>query len=156
MTAKAKTAANGTENPAAAAAAAFDPNQVADNFRSFAEKGIDQSRENYTRMRGLAEEATRTLETTFEKAQAGGREFGLKSVDALRANADNGFSHVENLFKVKTVAEMIELQTAFLRKQSELFADQAKEMQALAQKVGQDIAKPSKAAFEKTVKTFDR
>lgn len=130
----------------------LDPNQMADNLRSYTEKGIEQSRENYARMKDMAEEATKTLETTFEKAQSGSKEFGQKSVDAMRESADNSFALVEDMFKVKTMSEMIELQTSYMRKQAELFAEQAKDMQSLVQKVGENVSKPAKEAFEKAAK----
>jgi len=63
--------------------AAFDPAKFTDSFRDFAEKGATQSREAYSKMKTAAEEATRTVESTMQSAQAGSVELGLKAIDAL-------------------------------------------------------------------------
>ncbi|TIU69539.1 MAG: phasin, partial [Mesorhizobium sp.] len=76
----------------------------------------------------------------------------LKTIAALRANADAGFSHLEALVSAKSLSEVVELQTAFLRKRAELAVEQAKEFQAVASKAAEDVSKPIKTAFEKALK----
>ncbi|WP_348633280.1 phasin family protein [Mesorhizobium sp. M4B.F.Ca.ET.013.02.1.1] len=49
-------------------------------------------------------------------------------------------------------AEFLELQTAFLQKQIEKSAEQAKALQALMLKATEDVSKPIKDAFEKALK----
>ncbi|TIX94310.1 MAG: phasin, partial [Mesorhizobium sp.] len=68
------------------------------------------------------------------------------------ANADAGFSHLEALIGAKSLSEVVELQTSFLRKRAELAVEQAKEFQAVASKAAEDVAKPIKTAFEKALK----
>lgn len=131
---------------------AFDPAKVTDTYREFAEKGVAQSKEAYTKMKVAAEDATKTMETTMETAQAGTVELGLKAIDTMRTNAENTFSHMEALLGVKSVAEMIELQSSFVRKQIEFSVDQTKVWQESVKKVADDVAKPGKAAVEKTMK----
>ncbi len=131
---------------------AFDPAKVTDTYREFAEKGVAQSKEAYSKMKTAAEDVTKTMETTLETAQAGTVELGLKAIDTMRVNTESVFSHMEALLGVKSVAEMIELQSSFLRKQVELNLEHAKSFQEAARKVGEDVAKPGKAAVEKTMK----
>lgn len=132
----------------------FDPSKFSESFRDFAEKGAVQSKEAYAKMKAAAEDATKTMETTLESAQAGTVELGLKAIDALRTNADISLSHMEALLGVKSVAELVELQTSFIRKQAELTVEQAKAMQETAKKVAETVAKPGKEAAEKVVSTF--
>lgn len=132
----------------------FDPAKLSDSFRDFAEKGATQSRDAYARMKTVAEDAAKTVEATVETAQAGSVEIGLKAIDALRANAENSLSHMEALLGVKSVSELFELQTAFLRKQAEVAVEQAKTMQDATRKVVESLSKPGKDAAEKVLATF--
>ncbi|AJD40145.1 phasin [Rhizobium mongolense] len=132
----------------------FDPSKFAESFRDFAEKGAQQSREAYAKMKAAGEDAGKTLEATVQTAQAGTVEIGLKAIDALRTNAENSLSHMEALLGVKSIAELVELQTAFLRKQAELTVEQAKSMQETSKQVAEKLAKPSKEAAEKVMASF--
>jgi phasin len=130
---------------------AFDAAKVTDTYREFAEKGVAQSKEAYSRIKTAAEDATKTMETTMDTAQAGTVALGLKAIDTMRVNTENTFAHMEALLGVKSVAEMMELQSSFLRKQMETGVDQAKSWQESVRKVSEDVTKPGKAAVEKTL-----
>jgi phasin len=133
---------------------AFDANRFSDSLRDFAEKGATQSREAFTKMKSAAEEATKTVETTMQTAQAGSVELGLKAIDAMRTNAELSLAHMEALLGIKSVAELIELQTGFVRKQAEVTVEQAKAMQEAARKLAEDVTKPGKEAAEKVMTSF--
>ncbi|MGW9232111.1 phasin [Pseudorhizobium sp. NPDC055634] len=133
---------------------AFDPAKLTDSFREFAEKGAAQSREAFAKVKAATEEATKTVETTMQSAQAGSVEVGLKAIDALRTNADLSLSHMEALLGVKSVAEFVELQTTFIRKQAELTVDQARGIQDATRKLAEAVSQPGKEAAEKAMSTF--
>lgn len=147
------TAAKKTED---AFSMSLDPSKFVGSFQEFAEKGAAQSKEAYAKMKTAAEEATKTVEATFENAQSGSVELGLKAIDALRTNAENSLSHMEALLGVKSIPELVELQTNFIRKQAELAVEQAKTMQETTRKVVENVAKPSKDAAEKAISSFKR
>lgn len=134
--------------------AAVDPAKLSESFREFAEKGAVQTKEAYAKMKEAAEDATKTVEATLESAQAGSVELGLKAIEALRTNAENSLSHMEALLGVKSVSELFELQTAFLRKQAEVAVEQAKTLQETSKKVAEKVAAPGKSAAEKAMKSF--
>ena len=134
--------------------ASIDPSKLSESFREFAEKGATQTKEAYAKMKEAAEDATKTVEATLESAQAGSVELGLKAIEALRTNAENSLSHMEALLGVKSVAELFELQTAFLRKQAEVAVEQAKTLQETSKKVAENVAAPGKSAAEKAMKSF--
>jgi phasin len=136
--------------------AAFDPAKATETFRDFAEKGAAQSKEAYSKIKAAAEDATKTVEATIENAQSGSVELGLKAIDALRTNAENSLSHLEALLGVKSVSELFELQTAFIRKQAELAVEQAKTIQEATRKVAETVTKPSKDAAEKAISSFKK
>lgn len=135
-------------------AAAFDPSKMGETYREFAEKGMAQSKEAYDKMKASAEDATKTVEQTLETAQAGSVEFGLKAIDAMRANTEKSLSHLEAMLGVKTVSELVELQTAFVRSQAETAVEQAREMQDAMRKLTEDVTQHGKAAYEKAAKSI--
>lgn len=121
-------------------------------FREFAEKGISQARDAYARMKSAAEDTTEVVEDTFETARDGAFTFGVKTIDAVKTNSDASFAFAKDLFGAKTLADVIELQTAFARHQFDTMTAQMKEFQELAQKVMTDATKPMTAHVEKTFK----
>ncbi len=134
--------------------AAFDPANMTESYREFAEKGVAQSKEAYDKLKTATEDATKSVEQTLETAQAGTVELGMKAIDAVRTNADTSLSHIEALMGVKSVAQLFELQTSFVRKQVEATAEQVKTFHEATRKVAEDVSKPAKAAYENAAKNF--
>lgn len=130
----------------------FDTSKATDQIRAFAERGVEQSKEAYAKLRVGAEEAQKALESTYETAKSVSSELSLKTLAAVRANADAGFSHIEALISARSLSELIELQTSFLRKHVELAVEQAKDLQSSASKAAEEVGKPVKAVFEKAWK----
>ena len=130
----------------------FDANEVTDMYRQYADQSTRQAREAYGRMKETFEDAQATMENTFETAQNAGVTLGLKAVDAMRTNAELGLSHLESLMKVKSASEFVELQTGYLRRQTETALDQAKSMQELSTKVAADVTAPVKEQMEKATR----
>ncbi|SDT90216.1 phasin [Stappia sp. ES.058] len=122
--------------------------------REMAEKGIEQVRESYAKMKTAAEEATDMMEDGFETTRRGVVDFNHKAVDAAKSNSDATFEFVKNMFEVKTLAEMFELQSSFARTQFEAFTGQAKDMQELSTKLSGEMTDSVKGAYEKASKDF--
>jgi phasin len=129
-----------------------DAAEMADQFRAYAENALAQSKDAYAKMKGAADDAQKALEATMAKAQAANTDFGLKAVAAVRKSTESSLTHVEKLFAVKTFADFVELQTAFVREQVELAVEQSKLMQDAAQKAATDVSAPVKAAYDKAAK----
>lgn len=120
--------------------------------REMTEKGIEQARDAYSKVKSAAEEATDLLEDTFETSRQGVVEFNMKALDAAKVNTDATFSFFKDLMGVKTVAEAIELQSTFARQQFDALSAQAKDMQEFATKLTSDVTSPVKEAVEKSFK----
>ena len=129
-----------------------DPSKATDQLRAVAEKGVEQSKEALAKFQAGAEDTQKALKSTFETATSVGTELSLKTIAALRANAEADFSHLEALAAAKSPSEAVELQTTFLRKRVEMSVEQAKDFQALTTKAVTDLSKPVKDAFEKALK----
>ena len=52
----------------------FDADKATDQFRALAEKGVEQSKEAYAKLKNGAENAQKAVETTFEHVKAAGNE----------------------------------------------------------------------------------
>lgn len=130
----------------------FDTEKATDQMREFAEKGVEQSKEAYARLKSNSEAAQKAMETTYESARTVSTDMSLKTISAMRANAEAGFSHLEALAGAKSFSEVIELQTAYLRKSMEMAVEQAKDLQTSSSKAAEDMAKPMKDVFEKAMK----
>lgn len=122
--------------------------------REIAEKGIEQAREAYARLKTMAEDATDMMEDSFETSRRGVLDLNHKAVDAARANVDATFRFMKDFIEVKSLAEAIELQTSFVRSQFDALSAQAKDMQELATKLSGEMSETVKGAVEKASKDF--
>ena len=116
-------------------------------FRELAEKGIAMAKDNYEKMKGVAEEATDVLEETYSTASKGCSGYGLKVIDAARTNTNATLDLFGELLTAKSYAEVVELSTAFMRKQFDTVTAQAKQLAEEAQKVATETAEPIKDSF---------
>lgn len=118
-------------------------------FRELAETSLGQAREAYGKMKTVAEEATDAIEDSYETAREGTTAVGLKALDLARANTEASFAFAKQMMGAKTLAEAIEIQTAFARKQFDVLAAQTKDFQEATRKVTVDSLKPLRKAVEK-------
>jgi phasin len=120
-------------------------------FREFAERGVEQTKQTYEKIKAAAEQATDVMETSYTAASKGTADYGLKVIELTRANTNAYFDFVEQLFGVKSLSEAVELSTAHTRKQFETLTAQTKELAALAQKVAAETTEPLKAGVSKAM-----
>ncbi|AXS39367.1 phasin [Breoghania sp. L-A4] len=120
--------------------------------REIAEKGVEQFREAYDRMRSAAEESTDLIEDSYETSRQGMVELNLRALEAAKSNTDAAYSFMRDMFGVKTLSQAIELQTSYARKQFEALSGQTKDIQELAAKMASDAGEPVKDAVEKMFK----
>lgn len=139
-------------------ASAFDLSklEVPASLRQAADQAVSQFKDGYAKLRAAAEEASDLFEDTYATASAGAKEFNLKALESARVNANAGFDHVRDLLGAKTLSEVIELQSAYLRKQFDTLQAQAKELTAIAQKTATDTAEPVKGKVEQAFKSVSK
>jgi phasin len=113
-------------------------------FRELAERGAAQARDNWERMKAVTEEATDLIEGSYATASRGMVDYGLKVIEAARANTNAAFDLAGELMTVKSVSEAVELSAAHSRKQFEAMIAQTRELAALAQKVASETSEPIK------------
>ncbi|TIV15087.1 MAG: phasin [Mesorhizobium sp.] len=132
--------------------AAFEPSKATAQVRAVAEQGVEQAKEAFSKLQSDAETTQKALESSLEVAKTTRNEVSLKTIAALRANAEAGFKQLEALVAVKSPSEFFELQAAFVNKQIDASIEQAKTLQAAMLRAGEDVSRPIKDAFEKALK----
>jgi phasin len=137
-----------TEAQLAAAPAA----EIQQSLRSALEKGVVESRAVFTKAKIAADETASAFEVSFAAAKDGALAINAKAFDALRANADASFDFLKAVFAVKSLPDLVTLQTEFARKQAETIASQSKEFGALAQKAMTDAVEPLKEQAARSFK----
>jgi len=113
-------------------------------FREFAEKGVNQAKDNWEKVKAATEEATDLIEDSYATASKGAADYGLKVIEAARTNTNAQFDFASELLTVKSLSEAVELSTAHLRKQFDAMTAQAKDLNALAQKIVTETTEPLK------------
>ena len=128
-----------------------NPAEMLDRFRKLAEENLVKSKTALEKAKAAFDDVQKGAEAGLHSAQEHSSKISLAAIDTMRANTESAFNHLEKMVGVKSVAEMIELQTAFVREQAEKAVDTAKTMQTLYQKAGEDMTAPAKAAAEKAM-----
>jgi phasin len=115
---------------------------VPEGVRAMAEKSVAQTRQAYDRSQDAFDSSLTTFERSFDAASQGAAAFNRKFVDIARRNIEASFELATSLAGAKTLADMVELQSAFWRKQLGVLTAQAEEVRALSTKVTADTAEP--------------
>ena len=123
--------------------------------RVMAERAINQSRDAYERAKDAMEGAVEMLELSLDKAGFGVTEMNRKVIDITQANLNASLELARSLAEAKDITQVVELQSAYARKQFELLSAQAEEIRSLAAKVSNDTVEPFKTHMSRTMKAFD-
>lgn len=102
-------------------------------FREIAQKGLSTYRQSYGQAQAAMEQANATLAQSYGPAGKGLAECQKKAMEALNANVASTFDYYEALLGAKTMAEIVELSSAHVRRQYENVAAQTKTLTGLAQ-----------------------
>jgi phasin len=125
--------------------------EVPEMMRELAERGVQQAKDNYARFKSAADGATDLLEESYANASKSATDFNLKALDALRENVNATFDYTAQLLAAKTLADVVELSSAHVRKQFETLTGQAKDLAVAAQKIATDASQPVKAGVSRTL-----
>ena len=145
-----------TTNPTAAQASAAYRNMtdklghlgldtaVPEGVRALADKAVAQTREAYDRSKDAFDASLTTFEKSFDAAGQGAAAFNRKIVDIARRNVDANFDLATSLAGAKNLADIVELQSAFWRKQFGVLTAQAEEVRVSSTQVTADAVEQVK------------
>jgi phasin len=125
---------------------------VGGNVRALVEKSILESRARFAQAKSVAEETSAAVEASYGAARDGVVAFNVKTIDAIKADAEANFDLFKSLAAAKSVSELVTLQTEFARKRFEEASSRSKELAELARKVADQAVAPIKAHVAKTFK----
>jgi phasin len=124
---------------------------VPEAVRAMAEKTVAQSRDAYENAKGSMEDAVEVLEKSIDQAGQGAAAINRKVIDNTQANLNTGFDLAKDLASAKNIAEIMELQSSFVRKQFEVLSAQAEEIRTLSTKVATDTTDPVKDHVSRSI-----
>ena len=113
--------------------------------RALAEKTVAQTCEAYDRSKEALEAGVDAMEKSFDAVGQGAVALNRKIIDIAQRNLNSSFDLAKSLAGAKNLAQVLELQGAYWRKQFGTLAAQAEEVRALSTKVAADTAEPIKA-----------
>jgi phasin len=137
----------GEVKPAVAPAA-----EVQLSIRNALEKGVVESRAAFAKAKTAADETASAFEVSLAAAKDGALAFHTKAFEAMRVNADASFDFLKAVFAVKSLPDLITLQTEFARKQVETITGQGNDFGALAQKAMAGAVEPIKEQVARSFK----
>jgi phasin len=118
--------------------------EVPEAMRVLAEKNITQTRKVYERSKDALETVLVSWERSFDAGGQGVAALNRKVIDVAQRNINSGFDLAKSLAGAKNLAEWLELQAAYWRKQLGALTAQAEEFRSLSIKVAADAAAPMK------------
>ena len=123
--------------------------QIPESMRALAEKSVAQTREFYVHS---LEAVLESWERFVVAAGQGTVALNRKAIDIALRNINTSFGLAERLAGAKNVAEAMELQTTYWRKQVGDLASQAGEMRTLTTRVTADVPAPIKRRLTRGMK----
>jgi phasin len=126
--------------------------EIQQSFRTALEKGVVESRAAFAKAKSAADETANAFEVSFAAAKDGALAINAKALEAMRANADANFDFWKAMFSVKSLPDLLTLQTEFARKQAETITSQTKDFGAMAQKTMADAVEPLKQQAARSFK----
>jgi phasin len=124
--------------------AANDRLEIPPEVRAFAEKGVEQARQAFDGFISAAQNAVNAFDGQAETARKGAKDVTEKAITFAGQNVASSFELAQRLVQAKDVQEVMRLQADFIRKQMQVFAEQAKEIGESTSKAAREAAVPKR------------
>ena len=126
--------------------------EMQESVRNALQKGVVESRAAFVKAKASAEDAANALEQSFTAAKDGVIAFNAKALAAAQANAEANIEFVKASLAAKTVTDLVSLQNAFARKQTDAVVVQFKDLAETAKKAVTETFEPLKGQLSKSFK----
>jgi phasin len=123
--------------------------QRVDVMSSSFDQGAKAARENLRKGEAATQESLSQMQRGFSTSLEGVRDFNLKMIELMRANADASFDLAQNLVTAKSPTEVFETWRSFAEQQGQTLQKQSQELTALTQTVTQETMQPVKDAADR-------
>lgn len=142
-------------------AAVIDPSEIEAAFEEAGAQAdfavsntLAQVEERYTDAAQAYETSSEVVRSSFEEIAMSMNQLSWKLMEFARINAQNNFDFARDYASVRSVPDVVQLQTAYMRRQYDLFTAQMQELQSLTAKIAQKSAAPLKDQFIRTSQAF--
>lgn len=116
--------------------------EIPPQVREMAEKSVDQAKKAFDSFVQQAQKTVSTIEGQASAIQSGAKDLNAKAISYAETNVAASFEFAQKLVRAKDLNEVVKLQTEYVQSQMKAFADQAKDLGAVATKAVADVAKP--------------
>jgi phasin len=122
--------------------------EVPQAMRELAEKNIAQMRETYERSKDALEGVMQSWERSFDATNQGAVALNRKIIEIAQRNISSSFDLAKSLAGATNLAEAVEMQSAYWRKQLCTLAAQAEEVRTLSSQVAADATERMKRGMD--------
>jgi len=98
------------------------------------------------------EETQKTVEDLFETTRSLMNDLSVVTIIAMRANADAEFSHLEALARARTLAEVLDLQTAYISRHLDRRGESMVALEETMTHAIEKISQPVMDGFQRTLR----
>jgi phasin len=116
--------------------------EIPKEMRSMAETSLEQARKAFEKFLANAEAAAGSIEEHGATVRAGAKDISAKAIAYAEKNVQTSLDHAQSLLHAKDLAEMMRLQSEYVRAQMRSLTEQASEMGQIAARAAMDAAKP--------------
>lgn len=117
---------------------------IPEAMRAFAGTAVGHSREAYERAKSALDAGLEAMERSYDAASKATAALNRKIIEIAQRNVNSGFDLAKSLASARDLAEIVQLQGAYWRKQFETLLAQAEELRALSVHASADVAEPIK------------
>ena len=122
--------------------AAPDRFEIPPEMRAFAEKSVEQARQAFDGFMSAAHHALSTFEGQAETARKGAAGVAEKAMIFAQQNITSSFELAEQLVNANDIQEVMKLQADYIKRQLQVFSEQARELGESAGSAARDTATP--------------
>ena len=117
---------------------------VTPQMRETGEQSVAQARKAYEQYATTTERVLRTMEDSARQAWSGAREVNIRMMTFADENAKAGFDYAERFVKAKDAEEVLSLQQAYLKAQSDRLSEQMRELRELSTRAARETVEAGK------------
>jgi phasin len=136
------------ESKSAARQAEKTVTQPSGATREFAKQGADFGKDVTDKTKATAEETSKAAGEVYSTFSSGAVDFHRQWIEMVRENTNAYLDFVHQVLGVKSPSAFVELSSQHARKQAATFAEQARHLTGMAQKLTTDMAAPMQASMK--------
>jgi len=123
--------------------AATDRFEIPPEMRALAEKSVEQARQAFDSFISAAHRAVSAFEGQAETARRGAKDVTENAMTFAQHNIASSFELAEQLVRARDVEEVLKLQADYIKRQMQLFSEQARELGERTSATAKDATTPN-------------